>query len=1200
MSKNFDTVSNSAHATPHGWENNRCIEFAESLDLYCRLYIDAANDLWYSFGRGASWIDQQLTGAAGVLGNNVAVGNASIALDNNNDDAHIAYVDTTNMQINFCHLHVLNGPAVGGNWHTWGPDKFTRVDTGASDKHCVSVCDDGIVNNGGSEPHVIWDDDTGAGNWRIRMASSTGGPTHSFGAPIILASTPGELHPTIICTAEEGRELYAFWVSADSQDIECKKCLDGANPAVAVNWGGPLAGAGAGVDIAIQGQVGDVASPPSASWWWDADERVNVATALVGTTDLPVTNYWDETAGPAAWAGQVNASNPNFGVPIGVMIVNRGNANKWTMYAHDGAAGLEYALKDGSYSFAGVPWYDQATTGPSPNSYMSCEWRHLEVISANHSVVVWVDGASNLWYGETRINTSKKPTLVNPIAGIYRNELTAIEFDWTFEDDESDLQRSYWADIDDTDDTFGSLVGDPGSNFRLSRWHPSALDDQTLNAEVLAADTTYYWRVRTKDSEFGTEYDPDSTSDYSTTGSFKTTPPFTMNITSSSQQADKSCAIDFWLNLPGGVGWDDDVEITMFQYNDGGGLTSCTYDSTYHVPFAEIPFSIVITGGTEYFTVGWNSDFDVEPPSDTYDEQNITISITARYTSDAHSLGTVNDTLATVDLDFKSPTSVSLGAPVGGTTTIPKPTFSVGASDTNDWAFNIQIHRDSGRAILFEDSGWQPYNTTTWQMTNTLDAAGTWYVQVKTRDDSISNNVNPSWTQGDFDYAPPSDPRECAVGVFDVEVSPNRAWDGTEFNIEDDILELSASMKSDAFHTLSFTLNNYAGKYMDTSSSTLIEQGMEVTFTRASQMFLGIIVGIQSEASDSRTVKVYCESFASAASAYPIQLRVIDTSTSSHYWEDYILMAMSETGLFPNWFKLVDGDGNVIDLNTVSTTWNKTEVAPGADIVFDKVTFIDFMNEVSARTNKTWYESYDSPDGQKKYIYFTDAANPNEDDADHTLYLDSDIINAALRYNEDNIINTIVYKDADVIEQDMDSIREYGRHTMYRSSEGVEDMERLIEMAQYILSQYAYPIIEADIPLESEHPEIYINELAQIYEVQGSTNDAKTGFNSKMRVVGIDYNYTTGMGMTTNVILDSYWENPIIRRIIEGNKSARSSDASDPLVILRAETGEIRIDDSGYYVGMDAESTFVAFRIGIDRWSDSETDSDYVSNMGDR
>ena len=243
----------------------------------------------------------------------------------------------------------------------------------------------------------------------------------------------------------------------------------------------------------------------------------------------------------------------NFGAPAGVMIVNRGNANKWTMYAFDNAGQLEYAVKDNSYSFAGISWHDEARVqeAPANNSHMSCEWRHLESISANHSVVVWVDGGGDLWYGETRINTVTASNLVNPISSVYRNELVTIEFDWTFVDAESDTQQQYYAQIDD-DIAFGSPIADPGSGFRLNTWVPIGSgggdDTQTLNADVLAANKTYYWRVKTKDSELGTVYDPANvTAPYSATGTFKTTPPFAMNIVSATQQADKSSAIDFTL-----------------------------------------------------------------------------------------------------------------------------------------------------------------------------------------------------------------------------------------------------------------------------------------------------------------------------------------------------------------------------------------------------------------------------------------------------------------------------------------------------------------------------------------------------------------------------------------------------------------------------------------------------------------------------
>lgn len=1197
MSKNWDTVSNSAHATPHGWENNRCIEYSAGIVLYCRIYIDAANDLWYSFGEDASWIDQQLTGAAGILGNNVAVGNASIALDRDANQAHIAYVDTTNMQINFCHLHVLNAPAVAANWHGWAGVKFTRVDNGASDKHCVSVCDDGSTNNGNNEPHVIWDDDAGAGNWRIRMASSGGGPNHNFGAPIVLANTPGEQHPTIICTEDEGRELYAFWVSADSQDIECMKCPDASNPAIVGNWGGPAAGAGAGPDVAITGQVGDVATPPSASWWWDADERVIVSTALVGTTDLPVTNYWDETAGPAAWAGQLGASSPNFGVPVGVMIVNRANSNKWTMYAHDNAGQLEYSIKDSSYSFAGVTWYDEGRVqeAPANNSYMSCEWRHLESISADHSVVVWVDGGNDLWYGETRINTVSASTIVGPTGSTYHNELNTIEFDWTFNDAEGDTQRQYYAQIDD-DIGFGSPIADPGTNFRLNTWVATGAggtdDDQTLNAGVLAANKTYYWRVKIKDSEYGTVYDPANvTAAYSASGTFKTTPPFTMNIVSATQQADKSSAIDFTLTLPSGVDWNDDVEITAYEYDDNGGYGAFTLDSNYYAPPGELLASIVITEGTKYFTIGWDAHADVEPPTDTYDDATIDIRLTARYTGDAHGLGNVTNIQASVALDFKSPDSVTLGVPEGDNISVQKPTLNVSASDTNGWESDFTVYHDAGYTVVLETSGYQGLGTTSYKMTTDFTRAGTWYWEVTTRDGSASQNEDPAPTQGSFTYSPPPTPTECFDGAWSLEIEPNREWDGDEFDlvIKDDLMgSVVLTEGHNSPNRLDFILNNARGKYLDPSSATYIPKGSEVRLEKGDKRFYGIVKTIGGETMDNRTVSIYCESFISFAESMPIQVRVVPTASSGLYWEDYIKKGLAASGLIPKWFRLVDSSGSEI---FAGDSDNMTPVQTGSEILYDKVSPVEFLNDAAARTGKVWYEGGIPEVGRRTLLYWTSPPNTNDATADHTFYIESDVLYEALEHDFDSLINRVIFTDANVMEQDMDSIREYGIFVLYQKSRGVEDKERLVEIAQYILEERSQPVASGRIKLFDE-VSVTPNQVVKIYEE--STYDVKSGFTGKYVVTGVVTKIAEAT--TTEISVTNRWENPFIRELLEVLKDTTRSD--EPLVILRGETAEVRVDCITNGVDLSSEATYTDARLGMDRYSDEDTDADYYSTYG--
>ncbi len=961
MSKNWDSGENSAHATPNGIETGRSIEYSTTSNVYAWVWVDAADDLWLSVGEDSAWVTTQLSGVAGPLGHAVNVGYAKVAIDQNTDKAHIIYYDIDNNFVYHARCEDILNAVVGASWTQYGGPgvNYQRVCNCGNPKPNASICVDGNVNNGANKPHVIMEITAGAGV--VQYAYGVGANGAFTPANNITLANAGEATPTMICTSDEGRELYVFWVNGT--DIECVKCLDAANPLLpgGGSWGGPVAGAGGGPDIAITGGMGDAPSPPSASWWWDADERVIVATSLVGGTNLIVTNYWDETAGPAAWAGQAPAApNPGFGVSSGVMIVNRGNANKWTMYAHDNAAGLEYALKDNTYSFAGATWYDQATTGPVLNSYMSCEWRHLEVISANHSVVVWVDDATNLWYGETRINTSTVPTMGTPTGSTYHNELETIEFDWTFNDTEADIQRQYYAEIDD-DVAFGSPVADPGSNFRLSTWTTSALDDQTLNASVLAGTGTYYWRVKTRDSEYGTEADPDSESGYSASGTFRTTPQIVLNIISVSQQVDKDVYVDMDITVEiedDDADDDNHIEFVAAEYDTGGGFVAMTNIAAENTPDGDgdtDPTDIdpLDIGSAFRYTYAWNADADLAAEFDS----DVDIRITFRYLADAHGQGNDTDTDLNNAIDFKPPTQ-AIGVPNGTTITIPKPTLNATVSDTTGYKVKFDIANNIGYAPIFESSGYLGAAVDSYAVVARLTSAGVWYFRAKSKDTTVSENENAAWVTGSFTYTPPPNPIECQDGTFTLKIDPTKLWVGSEFDtlaMGDVLGTVKFEENYNAPNRLEFTLNNYDGRYVDPTSDFVVQKGDEVKLVKGDKAFYGTIVNLTPHTRLHRELKVYCESFASAAEREPIQIRILSTEESGLYFEDYIKIAAQTSGLAPKWFKIVDVDGNEIFPESAS---NKTPVLSGNPIIMNKVSFVELLNEYSSRTGKVCQQAY--------------------------------------------------------------------------------------------------------------------------------------------------------------------------------------------------------------------------------------------------
>jgi len=261
--------------------------------------------------------------------------------------------------------------------------------------------------------------------------------------------------------------------------------------------------------------------------------------------------------------------------------------------------------------------------------------------------------------------------------------------------------------------------------------------------------------------------------------------------------------------------------------------------------------------------------------------------------------------------------------------------------------------------------------------------------------------------------------------------------------------------------------------------------------------------------------------------------------------------------------------------------------------VYDKVLLGEFLNDVSARSGKIWWESSTPPTGRKSTIYWASPANPNEGTVDHTFYLESSILNSSLTYEEESLVNRVIFKNENVIDQDMNSIRKYGVHTLYKSAEGVADRSRLVEIAQYILSQRSTPRASGTIPLEGD-VDVNLNQLVQIYEED--SDDADSGFSGLYSVVAIKTVF--GETVRTNVTLTSRWENPLIKRIEEMNKKETAGGSNDPLVSLRVETAESRLETPTNGVVLNIEAGDVAGRAGIDRVEDTGTDADYYTVYG--
>ena len=1218
MSKNYDSGEDSSHARPLGQTNQRQIDYGETTEEHCWLYLDSNNDLWYAYGDDDSWTPEKLTSVvtAGILAHNVPVVNMSLFLDHNNEHVHIVYTDGAN--VFYAELTDMDDPGTAAKWTGFPTFKYDVVDnSGANDIGSCVITLDGNTGNGSNDPHVVWDEDTGGSTWEVHYNYGGTGGAHGF-TPSSEIKLDDGMHPTIVGIEEEGRTVYVFFYDDGNNRVECTRLLDaaavGAVPPVDINnWGGPVAGAGGGTDITLTGGGSDTIMIPSASYWWEqgTGERVGVVAASTPTTDTVITNRWNEGAlGGAAWDGQ-NTASGYTGTAV-VAMVTQLQEHEWRLNIMNTTGAIYHgrSLGDSMDFSSGIAWFLLSSTTPDSGGEFSCDWRDLEhndaVLDYIRSTVVFKDGTNNLWYCYARENTSKKPLLVDPSDDdvvAFHNELEEIDFDWSFQDDEmvgppgvGDDQREYYVEIDN-DIGFGSPHADPGTGLRLNTWVESTDQVGTLDAGELAAATTYYWRVKTRDSQYGTEYDPESESDFATGERFDTTPQVVATLPTVTQQSDRDVYLTLRLQIEtedADADDDNNIEVLNADYDIGGGWVSMTNiigESTSDVSDPD-GIDVPVIGSTWDFTFAWNADADTNYPSTKID-QTVDFRFIVRYLSDGHGLGNVTASKTNVAIDFEEPTQ-AIGWPDGETIATSTPTLEATMTDTTGFQVEFRLSKTDNTLVTWDtSSGLLGAGTDTWKVTPELDKGGLWYFGVIAQDTSPSYNANSAPDAGSFTYTAPSDPVVCIDGAFTIEIDHLRKWVGDEFAVQHRCMDANLSYKINAPHEFEFELLNPGGIWTDSSSAYKIYKGDEVKFTRDSgQMFYGTIREYNVSTDDVRTVSVHCESFSGQAESYPIQAEIEATDLGGYHWEDYIWYALRDNGLSPVWFRFVNGDGTVIDPNTPEE--EKVPVMAGNTIVENKIALSSFLNNVVSRTGKIWYEGTTEPTGQKAYLYWTDASNPLEDDTDHTFIFENHILSASLQYDMDTLINCVIYTNADVMEQDMNSIREYGRHTYYANSSGIEDIDRLVEMAQYIIEERKEPRLNGTLPIYGENTDVALNDIVQVYE-EGSDAEM-SGFAGKYRIVGIDYGYSTS-GITTTIVLNSRYENPYIKYLIESNIEGSDTKA-DPIVFLRAETAELRVEYPTDGVEVSVEASNEA-RLGHSLYADLDTDEDYYNEYGD-
>lgn len=427
----------------------------------------------------------------------------------------------------------------------------------------------------------------------------------------------------------------------------------------------------------------------------------------------------------------------------------------------------------------------------------------------------------------------------------------------------------------------------------------------------------------------------------------------------------------------------------------------------------------------------------------------------------------------------------------------------------------------------------------------------------------------------------------AAPTTYTLECDPTKAWSGSsEFSLKGDVVHGTIKLheKIRSPNKLSFTLNNPTGRYMDSSKDTYIKWGDEVRFTYGSKTFYGTITSIDSSVKEHRQMEVECLSHTNRMLNQHINLRYEPPIGSTVYYEDLIKSAMMQAGLDVLFYTLRVDSTTDYDHRLDE---KKKPIRSPVPLVYNNVLFIDFLQDMCDRSGYIWYET-GYPTNKKGYIYFVEPANPTEGTADVTFDLSIDVLEASLTIDKTSIVNIVVFKDMNIIERDMDSIMTYGPSILEMSTSITDDPNVAVELAQYVLAERAWVRISGSVPVSPADTTLSLNDLAQVQAV--GSDDIATGFSGNYRIDEMVYNIDKGM---MNVGLSNRWDDPIIRELFELKKKLSTAAPEDPLTFLRSETAIVQVWNYTNCIDIDSTPTSNVARAGIDRTSDTESDSNY-------
>jgi len=404
-----------------------------------------------------------------------------------------------------------------------------------------------------------------------------------------------------------------------------------------------------------------------------------------------------------------------------------------------------------------------------------------------------------------------------------------------------------------------------------------------------------------------------------------------------------------------------------------------------------------------------------------------------------------------------------------------------------------------------------------------------------------------------------------------------------EVDITQDIKDgMTLQMELGASYSLSVTVRNDRFRFIDTDSQYHMFRGQKfkLKFNDKEYKFT-LVEPPYSIAENELTLSLSGPSYELAQSI--AQIRVKPSTDGVYYLEDILWSALYDTGL-QNWF-VIDTDSGYYHPST--SNMYKRPIDNDVDVVYDKVTVLEILNDLCERNGYSWYISCPTSIDQS-VIHIVDILSNMEVPQSDIVYIRTrhDASEIGVERSIDSISNIVYFDKLPIILSDEDSIDEYGKRNPTRISISEEntDVDLIVNYAQKYLDISKDPDTTITV---SCHGIADIESVNKYIKLVGEDNkyDNTYGIDKKYRIISISYDFSSSI---TTIVCGNKYKSILAEKIMEliaGNSNI--SDTNDAMEIAKKVDVRIQVNTVGANIDEPSVTTTHGVRVGIDYLYDS-------------